>query len=421
MRSASGSSARENAFTLIELLVALAVGSAIMTATAAMARMSFQTVAIANRIAQENAMMRCGIVASLDEIDFWRSYDDPDATSAQGQRLRATIAMEDGHEPGHPIALGMPFTPLSAGWPDNSAEPRDLDPAHWSAADRRSRWRGNLMERTTGDLRSGRYAIFSNAHRTPDIGSPDTGSFGAVTVPTQRTWLASQTRGLNRALGYAGMFEYLPTNAVFCWYGEYRAPPPDPGGAGASYPWVPGASGQAPAVPWGTTNGGYDHEFVRQMRGGPGEEYLRNPFFCMLSDWNNNNFPSLDGVAFPIVPPNNAVTSSLSDTQMVHYHRWWFTLQNVFAPASTTYVPTSVLSQPLMPLSPTAWPQVTVSVQRAFAGGLVAASGVRWVSPVTGRSTEVTFSVYGTSLRGARQQRKKGGGWARPGDPTLDN
>ncbi len=405
---------RRAGFTLIELLVALSAGALVMLALAAAARMSSGAVTIANRIAQENALLRAGLVKALDEVDFWRSYDDPDAPPAQGQRLRASIAIEDGHEPGHPIRLGMPFTPLKAGWPDNATESFDLDAKAWSCANRQARWRGNLMERTSGDLRAGRYAIFSNAHRTPTIGSPDTGTYGSVTLPVERTWLPSHLRGLNRALGYYGLMDYAPANSVYAWYGEYRAAPPDPGADGnPPFPWQPGNASHAPAVPWGTTNGGYDLEFVRPMRGNRELESLRNPYFCFLGDWNGNNFLSLGGAAFPVVPPDNDVTRAFDDQQLVHYHRWWFYQLNVFTPAATTYAPTSILVERLLPLAPTTWPEVSVSVRRsATYGGGTVECGVRLQSPLTGHVSALNFTACGTTLRGARMQRAPYGGWA---------
>ncbi|HYE05071.1 MAG TPA: prepilin-type N-terminal cleavage/methylation domain-containing protein [Planctomycetota bacterium] len=405
---------RQVGFTLIELLVALAAGALVMLALAAAARMSAGTMTIANRIAHENALLRAGLVDALDEVDFWRSYDDPDAPPAQGQRLRPSIAMEDGHEPGHPIRLGMPFTPLAAAWPDNATETFDLDAKSWSSANRQARWRGNLMEKNHGDLRAGRYAMFSNAHRAPSLGSPDTGAFGSVTLPTERTWLASQMRGLNRALGYYGLMDYAPSNSPYAWYGEYRAPPPDPGADhNPPYPWRPGTSGHAPAVPWGTTNGGYDREFTRPMRGNRELESLRNPFFCFLGDWNNNNFLSIGGGSFAVVPPNNDVTRGLDDQQMVHYHRWWFYQLNVFTAASTTYAPTSIQVERLLPLAPTTWPEVSVSVRRSSSyGSGTVECGVRLSSPVTGHVSALNFTAFGTTLRGARMQRAPYGGWA---------
>jgi hypothetical protein len=42
------------------------------------------------------------------------------------------------------------------------------------------------------------------------------------------------------------------------------------------------------------------------------------------------------------------------------------------------------------------------------------------MSPLTGQQTFLSFTTISTSLRGARQQRRPSGGWAQPGDPTLD-
>ena len=52
---------------------------------------------------------------------------------------------------------------------------------------------------------------------------------------------------------------------------------------------------------------------------------------------------------------------------------------------------------------------------------------VRWTNPLTGAESELSFTAVGTTLRGARMQRKTGGGWAKwdnasgaMNDPHLD-
>lgn len=52
---------------------------------------------------------------------------------------------------------------------------------------------------------------------------------------------------------------------------------------------------------------------------------------------------------------------------------------------------------------------------------------VTWTNPVNGQTSELSFTSFGTTLRGARQQRHPSGGWARwdndgsANSPTLDS
>jgi hypothetical protein len=76
---------------------------------------------------------------------------------------------------------------------------------------------------------------------------------------------------------------------------------------------------------------------------------------------------------------------------------------------------------------PAQWPKATVSMKRYVREArFVNLCSLRWTSPITGTSAELNFTTFGTSLRGARQQRKSqpigattGAGWAKwygPGD-----
>jgi hypothetical protein len=70
---------------------------------------------------------------------------------------------------------------------------------------------------------------------------------------------------------------------------------------------------------------------------------------------------------------------------------------------------------------PQHWPEVSVGVMRFLNNcRYVTLCKVRWINPLTGQQAELSFTLLATSLRGARQQRAPGGGWAVPGGPTLD-
>ena len=56
---------------------------------------------------------------------------------------------------------------------------------------------------------------------------------------------------------------------------------------------------------------------------------------------------------------------------------------------------------------------LTVGVARYIKSAKFAnVARVRWTSPFTGNTAELSFTGVGTTLRGARMQRKPGGGWA---------
>lgn len=75
-----------------------------------------------------------------------------------------------------------------------------------------------------------------------------------------------------------------------------------------------------------------------------------------------------------------------------------------------------------LPLSPAHWPRVQTTVRHLSANYRhLHAAGVRLVSPLTGEVIRLSFTTTTTTLRGARRQRRSTSGWAKPGDPTLDD
>src|SRR5688500_7864805 len=77
---------RRSGFTLIELMVAIGIGSMIIYAAFVGLRASMQAVSACSRLGTENSLIRAGMMAAFDELDFWRSYDDP--VDSTRQRLR---------------------------------------------------------------------------------------------------------------------------------------------------------------------------------------------------------------------------------------------------------------------------------------------------------------------------------------------
>ena len=68
---------RRRGFTLIELMLAMALGMVIVFTAFAGIRVAGQCYTISTRLSLENSMLRVGFMQSLDELDFWTSYDNP--------------------------------------------------------------------------------------------------------------------------------------------------------------------------------------------------------------------------------------------------------------------------------------------------------------------------------------------------------
>ncbi|HYE05996.1 MAG TPA: prepilin-type N-terminal cleavage/methylation domain-containing protein [Planctomycetota bacterium] len=343
---------RHRAYTLIELLIAVALGMVIMLAAVAAVRTAAGALTMANRIGAENALICAGFLAALDEIDDWRTYDDATPGSAN-LRLRDRDAAR---------GYGLPFTPMRDGWPRDAVDAWDGDAARWAVNHPDGRWRGNLAERIGTDLRFGRYAIFADVRTPAMVGSQAYGAYGPV---QPRTWLASQVRGLDHALGHYGLLEYLPPNQVLAWYDA------------------------APGADEPTLQGG------------------------MSAQWATMNFwsdiPSFDPYASRSILPPAAATDGWSTAQLVDGHRrlyqtGWMTS---WMPGDMSeFLRRSLASRPLLPLAPSAWPAVAIQVCRsARLYRFNTLCRVRWTSPITGESSDLAFSGFGTTLRGARQAR----------------
>ncbi|MBA3848134.1 MAG: hypothetical protein H0X45_16005, partial [Planctomycetes bacterium] len=307
---------------------------------------------MANRIGGENALICAGFLAALDEVDDWRTYDDP-TPGVANLRLRGYDAAR---------GYGLPFTPLRDAWPTDAVDAWDGDAARWAANHPDSWWRGNLAERTGTDLRFGRYPIFADVRSPAAVGSQAYGAYGAV---QPRTWLSSQVRGLDHALGHYGLLEYLPANQVLAWYDA------------------------APGSNEPTQQGG------------------------MCAQWPRMNFwsdiPSFDPYASRSILPPTPATSGWSTAQLVDGHRRLYQtgwMSNWQQGDMSAFLERSLTSTRLMPLAPATWPAVAIQVCRSTRlYRFNTLCRVRWTSPITGESSDLAFSGFGTSLRGARQAR----------------
>ncbi|HYE06529.1 MAG TPA: hypothetical protein VEL07_13520 [Planctomycetota bacterium] len=375
------------AFTLVELLISVALGLVIVFVAFAGVRVAAQSISVVNRLALENEVLREGYLMANDQVDTWTWHDDPTAPPTE-RPLRQVAS--DGR--------GLAFTPLRDTWTyvaDSDRErQRGWDAENpWSPADPACWWRGDMAEKAYGTMRHGRYALFAHvdaANGPVDIDSP-AGSYGSG-IPVARSWLYGQTKGLLHGLGFYGACDYLTGNAVYGWYDR----------------WQDGA----------TTDGGI-------------------PRWLVAPNWNSSAFTNGDGdqatvrglyrltfvTQFGLVSPTVGTTG---DQLAAQDRRWW----GLFGPSDfDTWKSATGTGRSLMRLRPAHWPEASVSINRAIKNRrFIAMSFVRLASPLTGQVMEFTFSAFGTSLRGARQQRRPDDGWARwdnaagfANDPTLDS
>lgn len=169
-------------FTLIELSLAIALGAVIVLTAFSAVRMASQAITLAQRLARANELIGTGISAALEEVDFWRQYDDPQGGAA-AQRLRASENPAGvTSATGHPLLFGLPFSPFNSSataaqsalantsfppvWDDGSAvgfgHGWQDDERLWaiSADNELTWWTGNIAETQESDVRFGHYSIF---------------------------------------------------------------------------------------------------------------------------------------------------------------------------------------------------------------------------------------------------------------------
>ncbi len=170
-------------FTMIEMLIATALGLVICAAAWAGLRAATQSVAVVNRLSLENSLLRQGAIAALDDLDTWRSLDDPDDASRQTLRT-------GGGFPAPFAALALP-----AGMP--------IDPDHSSS---RAWFRGDPVN---GDAKTGGdYGLLGHS-ADPDPASAWRHRFLAHVVDR---------------LGYYALIDYAPADTLFSWSGADGRP-----------------------------------------------------------------------------------------------------------------------------------------------------------------------------------------------------
>jgi type II secretory pathway pseudopilin PulG len=380
-----------SAFTLIELMIAISLGMLLVYTSVAGFRAAASGIRTANRMALSNSLLRAAFIHALEEVDLWQAYDDPTSADPDDQRLRtvAPYTYENARQ------QGLPFAPFELTIPGASTThtgsllgvetDRGWDAAYqWPSADPRTWWRGNAAEQSGTDLRMGDHSLYAD-------------TIDAAPHP----WLFRQMDQLKVALGYQGMCEYLPPNQL--------------------YPYISSTSRQE-------RNAGKTlQEFLGRGRpnfvNGDGGTSFAQGRYRPTKDTSYAIMP-LRPMGGPVAlndrlrwNRDKANTGSWSDGNDIDR---FFKLMRSY--------------EELPAARPAHWPIVSVSVARYLSHNRFAATcWIRWSDPISGQVSEFSFNGFGTTLRGARQQRLPGAigtgaGWARwyaNGDPrnspTLDS
>ncbi len=372
-----------NAFTLIELMIAVSIGMLVVYTAVAAVRVASGALTASQRMATENALLRIGMEAAVNEADFWTASDDPETGGAKPLR-----GVDNGTGAGKPFTdfrdVGfVDATAASTAWTETSGAARlgwSPSPLAWSAADPRTWCRANVAE-------EGTTSIGSNSPRT------FWGHFGIYShlAPSRadHTWYPNQVRGIIDALGFYGTFEYLPSNAFAIYHGTVV-----PKGATSnviSFGGFPVALTDN-GLNWLCPSDGGDNTMKGRIRNSNGSRYyMPGPQASTAVDAR-----ILAKIGYESRDSNysaNEITNFLARTQT----------------ASELMRRNGIL------IAPQYWPEVTYRVHRFIERGHpVTLCVVEMTSPLTGAKVALPFTTVGTTLRGARQQRKPGSGWADP-------
>ena len=466
----------QRAFSLIELLIAMALGMIIIYTAVAGFRLASSSISVANRLSVENRIIRAGIADARDKVDFWTDVDAPAGDAADsawnGQALRvwtdnhplgriggkndlgpygwgenwwqysfhATSNSNNEYEPsrtkGAPFAAFSASTGASALWPRVSSPSPELQRGWsatyaWPAHDSRTWWYGDygsveweIWRHTSGNPAAinappgqnynwhemGRYGLFANRKAQPTLGhdmntfygTGDSGPFGRVDA--SHSWRDNQMWSLRYSVGPYGMYDYMPANAISSMYGAFNFTSPNTITEVDERTVVQIASYSSDHFP----------SMAKTQNGVAIALYPYSPYSFV--DWGDGvgalwtDYNNSADTKNRIIGQQFAVTSDGPGNSFLIYRL-------------------SSLSKPIIPLKPDTWPNCDVRIfRRLKTGHYINSCEITWTSPLTGEKDSISFMGFGSSLRGARQQRaltpKAGsGGWAawyKLGHPSND-
>ena len=403
-------------FTLIEMLISLAAGSAIVVVATAGFRTATQSLAVVNRIAIQNAMLVAGFEAATNEIDFWTAVDNPDDKNNQVLRgsipasaKQPSIKMANGFLPftafknttfSSSPAAGSGLSELTTGWSPN--------PIAWAACDPRTWSRQAAFETSNGDraLTWGNWTLFSHVRQ---ISNPND--------ILARHWYEGQVKGLIDALGFYGMCDYLPSNAFYLFRcvqpvdvfeAKYRC---------TGWPVQMLSDFNGSNSEWARWLGDRNDGFPLLGRAAVSNTDM--PFFPTVVKISprsgGNNFNNFDFYKIYFLNcRKKTMIGSVMDTN---------TDFSEYADLINNYLRSMTNYPAMMATIPGGWPDVGVKVLRWIDHGRnINQCIVDYSDAKSGVQFSVPFSCTGTTLRGARQQRRPDQGWVNDftSEPTLD-
>ena len=275
-------------------------------------------------------------------------------------------------------------------------------------------------ENTGADLQ--RYFIVPDPNKSPDLlddGTPDVNNAKVELFyrryPKEGThaWYPNQMSRIMNAMGYAALCEYLPPNSLYIWHTLS-----DKTGGRTDGGWL---NRFGTHQDWEFCN---DNGSQRNARG-----IWRNTYPYSYG-YLNPRAPN-DWRVYPAPNPPRAPATG-STLRQRFYQRYKSDMDATSGQNANDLnwmVTRTGYQEPLMADRPEHWPTVNVSVGRFVKSAHhVAVAKITRISPLTGDVIELSWTGLGTTLRGARQQRQPGSGWAvwdnDPdviNDPTLDS
>jgi len=433
-------------------MVSMALGLLIIWALYAGFRSTMQSISLSLALSNENAILRHGFQTVLDEADYWTAYDHPEAALPSGQanpdptepltqglgnrrtadlsgltswgygRLGVTMRPSGGPFtpfaqmkllPGDTAATATAYATAADPWTNGEvwkprrirsntvpvpsttqAAPQEFERGwdadyHWSAADARTwnwanpieaqfsgRWYDGVLY---GDHRYGLYAMFASPFSSvllaaqtyaPTSSRP---SFG--TVEPLHHWLPNQVLGLKGSLGDYGLYEYLPSHVKPLFYGVFDAMSNSL--ATQDMDLFLGLNNYVRAAPAASFYTNFRLDTL------PATTFLRHLQAVKTAPGAGNGSMGSNMVS---------VRNEQQTTGMFLYH---------------------TVTRPLYFQKPQKWPDVTCSYFRYIGPahhGMVAT--LNWSSLVREEAARIYVTPFGTTLRGARQQRHRDGGWA---------
>ena len=363
---------RQQAFTLIELMIAVTIGLLVVYTAMAGLRVASGALTASNRIALENSLLRVGFIEAMEEVDFWAQSDnplDPDAGqpfrkpgAGGGMTFTAFSLTVDSTTNASFVDKGLSLSEPSGGgiggWNQHPLARSPSNPRIWN--------RINYFEEHSPFHYWGTGFIYSNLDKSK---SP-------------HYWLAGQIKGVIDTMGFWGMIEYMPSNTLFGYHGAA------PLGSNGNVAWTGTSTAFSENGKWFCPNDGGDNMLKGRYRNTNGSRY------------------ALPG-------PQVATTVNCRVFYNVGYQgrQWGFDETKVDKFLSVTGVKALDADKREIP---ELWPQVYYTVRRIIVRGQFVNSVVLTMrDPKTGNAFEVPFIATGTTLRGARQQRRPtaNGGW----------